>query len=183
MSNIKFDNIEDYRDIESINMYKQTQEKKGDLKKFIENQKISARDNGRTPFQWDNSANAGFTTGNPWLKINPNYLSVNVAAEEKDPNSVLNYFKKIVKFRKNEPALIYGKYTLLDKSNPDVYAYIREFEGKKMLVLLNFKAKAASATIADIDLSKAKLVMNNYIEEGKSLLDLRPYEAKIYELK
>jgi len=182
MSNIKFDNIEDYRDIESINMYKQTQEKKGDLKKFIENQKISARDNGRTPFQWDNSANAGFTAGNPWLKINPNYQTVNVATEENDPNSVLNYFKKIVKFRKSEPTLIYGKYTLLDKSNPDVYAYTREFEGKKMLVLLNFKAKAATATIADINWSKAKLVMNNYAEEGQSPLDLRPYEAKIYEL-
>jgi oligo-1,6-glucosidase len=88
-----------------------------------------------------------------------------------------------VKFRKSEPTLIYGKYTLLDKSNPDVYVYLREFEGKKMLVLLNFKAKPASATIADIDLGKAKLVMNNYAEEGKTPLDLRPYEAKIYELK
>jgi len=182
MSNIKFDKIEDYRDIESINMYKHTQEKKGDLKKFLEDQKISARDNGRTPFQWENSANAGFTTGIPWLKVNPNYRTINVATEENDPNSVLNYFKKIVKFRKNEPTLIYGQYTLLDKNNPDVYVYLREFEGKKMLVLLNFKAVNATAVITGLDLSKAKLVMNNYTEEGKSPLVLRPYEAKIYEL-
>ena len=182
MNNIKFDKIDDYKDIESLAMYQMTKNNGGDLNEFLEAQKISARDNGRTPFQWDNSANAGFTSGNPWLKVNPNYQTINVAAEENDPNSVLNYFKKLVKFRKSEPTLIYGKYTLLDKSNSDVYAYTREFEGKKMLVLLNFKAKAASATITDIDLNKAKLVMNNYTEEGKNPLDLRPYEAKIYEL-
>jgi len=183
MSNIKFDKIEDYRDIESINMYKQTEEKKGDVKKFLEDQKITARDNGRTPFQWDNSANAGFTAGNPWLKINPNYLTVNVASEENDPNSVLNYFRKIVRLRKSELTLVYGKYTLLDKNNPDVYAYTREFEGKTILVLLNFKSSEASADISGIDLSKAKLILDNYNDDGKKPLQLHPYEAKIYELK
>lgn len=183
MDNIKFDKIEDYRDIESINMYKQVESKKGDLKKFLENQKITARDNGRTPFQWDNTAHAGFTTGNPWLKINPNYLIINVAAQEKDSNSVLNYFRKIVKLRKSEPTLVYGKYTLLDKSNPDVYAYTRDYEGKMMLVLLNFKGKDATATISGIDMRNAILLLNNYKDEGNAPLTLRPYEAKIYELK
>ena len=182
MSNIKFDKIEDYRDIESLNMYIQVESKKGDLKKFLENQKITARDNGRTPFQWDNSANAGFTTGNPWLKVNPNYLTVNVAAQEKDENSVLNYFRRIVKLRKSEPVLVYGKYTLLDKNNPDVFSYTRELDGKRMLVLLNFKAKEASAAVSGIDISKAKLLLINYIDERKTSLMLRPYEARIYEL-
>jgi oligo-1,6-glucosidase len=183
MTNIKFDKIDDYRDIETINMYKNTLDKKGDLKKFLENQKLTARDNSRTPFQWDNSANAGFTTGTPWLKVNPNYLTVNAAAQENDPNSVLNYFRKLINLRKKEFTLIYGKYTLLDKNNPDIYTYTREFEGKKMLVLLNFRAKNASASIGDIDMSKANLIVDNYNAEGVEPLNLRPYEAKIYELK
>jgi oligo-1,6-glucosidase len=183
MTNIKFDKIEDYRDIESLNMYKQTKDRKGDLNKFLENQKIAARDNGRTPFQWNDSANAGFTTGTPWLKINPNYLTVNVAVEERDPNSVLNYFRKLIILRKNELTLVYGKYTLLDKDNPDVYAYTRELAGKKILIVLNFKAKNSSLTIGDLDLNKAKLILNNYNDEGKEPLNLRPFEAKIYMLK
>ena len=183
MTNIKFDKIEDYRDIESLNMYKQTKDRKGDLNKFLENQKIAARDNGRTPFQWNDSANAGFTTGTPWLKINPNYLTVNVAVEENDPNSVLNYFRKLIKLRKNELTLVYGKYTLLDKDNPDVYAYTRELEGTKILILLNFRAKNSIVTISDLDINKAKLILNNYNDEIKEPLNLRPFEAKIYMLK
>src|SRR5438270_539616 len=81
MSNIRFDRISDYRDIESINMYKQIKRKKGDVKRFLENQKESARDNSRTPFQWDRSPNAGFTDGTPWLKVNPNYTEYNVEAQ------------------------------------------------------------------------------------------------------
>jgi oligo-1,6-glucosidase len=183
MSNIKFDTIEDYRDIESINMYKQVESKNGDLVKFLEDQKISARDNGRTPFQWDNSANAGFTTGNPWIKVNPNYTTVNVATQERDPNSVLNYFRKLVRFRKNELALVYGKYTLLDKDNPDIYAYSRELEGKNLVVLLNFKAKESTVSITHLNLSKAELLLDNYSTESKMPLTLRPYEAKIYKIK
>jgi len=182
MSNIKFDKIDDYKDIESISMYQMTRNNGGDLNEFLEAQKISARDNGRTPFQWDTSINAGFTTGNPWLKVNPDYMKVNVASEENNPNSVLNYFKKLVKYRKSELTLVYGKYTLLDKDNPDVYAYTRDFEGKKLLVLLNFKAQNATASISNIDLSKAKLIVNNYNDESPATLTLRPYEAKIYEL-
>ncbi len=180
MNNIKFDQIEDYKDIESINWYKQIKDAGGDLKQFLDSQKIAARDNGRTPFQWENSANAGFTSGTPWLKVNPNYQTVNVAAEEKDENSPLNYFRRIVKFRKENPVLIYGKYTLLDKANESVYAYTRELSGKKLLILLNFKEKEAVADI-NLDLSRAKVLLGNYAApstDGK----LKPYEAVILEL-
>jgi oligo-1,6-glucosidase len=180
MSNIKFDRIEDYRDIESLNWYQQIKNKGGDLRQFLDAQKIAARDNGRTPFQWDATANAGFTTGTPWLKINPNYTTVKVAAEEGDENSFLNYFRKIVKLRNNNPVLIYGKYTLLDPDNPDVYAYTRELDGRRILVLLNFRDKAASAKTG-LDLSKAKLLLGNY-PTASTGEQLQPYEAKIYEL-
>ncbi|MGB3080488.1 MAG: alpha-glucosidase, partial [Saprospiraceae bacterium] len=118
MNNIKFEKIEDYRDIESIGMYNQIKNNGGDLKEFLNDQKTTARDNARTPFQWDNSTNAGFTTGTPWLKINSNYTTVNVAAEEKDSTSCLNYFKQLLRLRKENLVLTYGKYTLLDKDNP-----------------------------------------------------------------
>ena len=182
MNNIKFDRIEDYRDIESINMYQQTREKGGDLQAFLEAQKISARDNGRTPFQWDASPNAGFTSGTPWLAVNPNYTSVNVAEAEKDPNSTLHYFRNIVQLRKKTPALVYGKYTLLDRNNPDVYAYTRELNGQKILVLLNFRDRPATAHLEGIDLSKAPLLIGNYPGEATRSLDLRPYEAAVYSL-
>ena len=180
MNNIKFDNIADYRDIESINWYKAIKDEGGDLGQFMESQKIVARDNGRTPFQWDDTAHAGFTTGQPWLKVNPNYSTVNVAAEEKEPASTLNYFRKLTALRKQELALVYGKYTLLDKDNPSIYAYTRELNGKKILVLLNFKAEPATANTG-LDVSKAKVLLGNYAEPSATN-QLKPYEAVILEL-
>ncbi len=180
MNNIKFDKIEDYKDIESINWYKGIEKEGGDLKQFLESQKIAARDNGRTPFQWDETANAGFTTGQPWLKVNPNYATVNVAAEEKQPASILNYFRKLTALRKQELALVYGKYTLLDKENESVYAYTRELDGKKLLILLNFKDKPATV-VTGLDLSKAKVLLGNY-PAPSATNQLKPYEAVVLEL-
>lgn len=180
MSNIKFDRIEDYNDIESRNMYQKVKNEGGDLHAFLEAQKISARDNGRTPFQWDDTQNAGFTSGKPWLKVNPNYTQINVTAEEKDPNSPLHYFRKLVQLRKSDKTLVYGKYTLLDKDNPSVYAYKREWNGRKLLVMLNFTAKPASAKTG-IDYSKAKVLINNY-NDPVTKTSLRPYEAVVYLL-
>jgi len=185
MTNIKFDNIEDYRDIETILRYRHLEETGGDLKQFLENEKKVGRDNGRTPFQWDDTKNAGFTTGAPWLKVNPNYKSINVASEEKDPNSVLNYFRKMVQLRKREKTLIYGKYTLLDAENPDVYSYLRSDEQNKILVLLNFSSHQATAKLL-FDLSKAKVLIDNYpgLPETKEMkpFALRPYEACLIKL-
>ena len=178
--NIRFNSIDDYRDIATINKYKHLKSEGGDTKTFLEAQKRSARDNGRTPFQWDSSANAGFTSGRPWINVNPDYTTVNEAAEEKDPNSVLNYFRQIVKLRKDNLVLVYGKYNLLDRNNPDVYAYTRVLGDKKLLVLLNFKNKTATATTG-LDISNAKLLLGNYPVPSKDG-SLRPYEAVIYEL-
>ena len=182
MTNIKFNEISDYQDIETINWYKHLQETGGDLNDFLEMEKWVGRDNGRTPFQWDNSENGGFTKGIPWLKVNPNFKTINVATEEQNPNSVLNYFKKIVRLRKDNLVLVYGKYTLLDKENPDVYAYTRELDGEKYLILLNFTSRKSSVNLP-LDLEKGKLVIDNYdleanLEDLKNFI-LRPYEAAI----
>ena len=179
MMNIKFDKIEDYRDIEIMAEYEKVKMAKGNLKQFIIDQKTGgARDNGRTPFQWNSSSNAGFTTGNPWLKVNENHTTLNAESQENDPNSVLNYFRKIVKLRKENDVLIYGKYTLLDQKNTKVYAYTRELNGKKMLVLLNFSKQKAKANL-NIDLTNAKVLINNYPKTDSQLL---PYQAIVYQI-
>lgn len=183
MSNIKFDRIDDYRDIETLNMYRQTQQRHGDLRAFLEAQKISARDNGRTPFQWDASRNAGFTTGTPWLRVNPNHATVNVVSEEADPHSPLNYFKSLVRVRKATPALIYGTYRLLDPENPDVYAYTRTLGNETYLVVLNFHAHDATTNLAGVSLEGAVRVIGNYPSPAASPSRPRPFEAAVYRLK
>jgi oligo-1,6-glucosidase len=184
MSNIRFDNIEDYNDVDTRNKYQFLKENNGDLKAFLEGQKQTSRENGRTPFQWNSVANAGFTTEKPWLKVNPNYTNVNVEALEKDSNSTLNYFRKLVQLRKSNPVLIYGKYTLLDKDNPKVFAYTRELDGKKMLIALNFSAENAIYE-PGFSLVKSKIISNNYnkfVADKKNTAILRPYEALIMEI-
>ncbi len=180
MNNIKFDRVEQYNDVELLTNYEQVKAKGGDLKRFLEGMKISSRDNGRTPMQWDTTANAGFGGGTPWLPVNGNYKNVNVAAQDKDPNSVLNYFRAMQKLRKENEILVYGKYTLVDKDNPAVFAYTREWKGKKWLVLLNFKDKATTVKTG-FDLTKAKVMIHNYPAASVDGT-LKPYEAVILEL-
>jgi oligo-1,6-glucosidase len=184
MTNPGFDKIEDYRDRSTLNEFQHQKNIGGDMNKFMQEIKFSCRDNGRTPFQWNSSANAGFTTGTPWINVNKNYTSINESAEEKDQNSCLNYFRKLVQLRKNNAVLVYGKYTLLDKNNPNVYAYTREGEGQKLLILLNFSSSSATTNIP-FNISDAKLLLNNYGKAAsikKMSVTLMPYQAVIYEL-
>jgi oligo-1,6-glucosidase len=179
MANIKFENIEDYRDIESINMHQYITINGGDLQRFMSAQKITARDNGRTPFQWDESDNAGFTHGKPWLKVNPNYKEVNVKNQENNRDSILSYFKTLIELRKKYKTLIYGNYQLLDATNKSVYAYSRKDENGLFLVLLNFTSVDARFDI-DFDLNDAELIMSNYFDANLKEV-LEPYQACIYK--
>ena len=184
MSNIKFDKIEDYRDIESISEYGKVKKAGGNVEQFLNDQKIGARDNGRTPFQWDNTANAGFTTGTPWLKVNSNYTTVNAAVQDKDVNSVLNYFRKMVALRKSNLTLVYGAYQLLDAANEKVYAYTRTMGNEKLLVVLNFsKDNVVWNNEAYKNAAKALLISNYSDTSLKNGFSLRPYEAAIYRLQ
>ena len=178
MSNIRFENVEDYRDIMTINLHKLISSEGGDIEEFMESQKLIGRDNGRTPFQWNSSENAGFTSGKPWLKINPNYTEINAEAQENDENSPLNYFRKMVKFRKENLALIYGNAEYYDLENENVFAYSRELDGKKLLILINFKETEATVDVP-FDLNSVKVLFGNYDEfNGK----LKPYQAVILEV-
>jgi oligo-1,6-glucosidase len=180
MTNAGFTKIEDYRDVPTLNEYRHLKITGGDSNKFLKEKQFTDRDNGRTPFQWNTTANAGFTTGTPWIQVNKNYTTINEAAEENDPNSSLNYFRKVVKLRKENPVLVYGKYSLLDKDNHNVYAYTRELNGRKFLILLNFTSKATNFN-AGIDINKAKLLLDNYLKPSTGSI-LQAYEAAVYEL-
>ena len=185
MTNAGFEKIEDFKDVPTLNRFQQLKSSGGDVNALLKRMQFGGRDNSRTPFQWDATPNAGFTTGTPWIKVAPNYKTINAAAQEKDPNSCLNYFRKLVKLRKDNPAvLVYGKYTLLDKNNPNVYAYTREGEGQKMLVVLNFSTSQAEAKIP-MNVGGATILLSNYKEapvynKSTSSLTLKPYEAVVY---
>lgn len=182
MSNIKFDNIEDYKDIMTINWYNLTKEEGGDLEQFIESHKLCARDNARTPIHWDDSAHSGFTSGTPWIQVNPNYVEVNAAAQEKDPDSELNYFRTLNQVRKNNLTLIYGAYDLLLPEHTQVYAYTRTLDEDKILVLLNFSSDTVTLNIADlggINIQQAQVLLNNLTELNIAggQVTLAPYQA------
>lgn len=183
MTNSAFRSIHDFRDMPALNEYQHQIDIHGDTSVYLKRLRFESRDNGRTPFQWDGSANAGFTSGTPWIAVNPNYKTINAEAEEKDPNSCLHYFRKLVALRKNNPALVYGRYHLLDKDNPKIYAYTREGNGRKFLILLNFSPDKAQPHI-DISLTGAKLLLSNdQRTQGNPTLELNPYEACIYQLQ
>jgi oligo-1,6-glucosidase len=185
MTNIRFNDISDYRDIESLNMYKQAKANGHDLERFIENQKESARDNSRTPFQWDDSPNAGFSCGTPWLKVNPNYVECNVKLQDNDPDSILNYFRRMIKVRKQHPVLLYGHYHLLDKDHKQVYAYTRTLGDEKFLVILNFSKEEPDYRLPKPFRHDEEILINNYktCERHEDKIHLLPYQAIVMKAK
>jgi oligo-1,6-glucosidase len=182
MTNIRFKTVEQYNDLQTRNRYYiELKKSKEAAAAYMVMQAELSRDNSRTPMQWSSGVNAGFTSGNPWLPINPNFTQVNVDESEKDPNSILNFVKKMIALRKEfKEVLVYGKYNLLDKDNKQVYAYTRESGNKKFLVLLNFTSATAKANTG-IDISKAKVLINNYDKQNADG-SLKSYEAVVYEL-
>lgn len=187
MGNIKFKDIVQYKDVDTITNYKRILKEGGDTEEYLEKQKLIARDNARTPFQWNSSQNAGFTTGIPWIEVNPDYKKVNVAEEEVSPDSVLNYFKDAIKCRKENKELIYGDYFLIDEDNICIYAYLRQWHGEKILVTLNFSSHdACMEKIDGIELTN--IILHNYKNRNQQdiLLDnklhLFPYEAIVWKL-
>ncbi|MGI4733975.1 MAG: glycoside hydrolase family 13 protein [Janthinobacterium lividum] len=184
MNNIKFDNVADYRDIETLTRYQQVKNKGGDLPAFMDDQKRRARDNARTPMQWDAAANAGFTTGTPWIKVNPNYPQVNVAVEDKNPTSILNYFRHAVATRQQHKVLVYGQYALLDEANPHIYAYTRTLGPEKVLVVLNFSPDKHDWSLPPGLTLSGQPWLNNYPAfTAGSTLAMQPWQAVVLPLR
>ncbi|WP_210519943.1 glycoside hydrolase family 13 protein [Hymenobacter terricola] len=185
MTNINFTSIADYRDVAARNGYQLVKAQGGSLPAYLKGLERFSRDNSRTPFQWDATARAGFSTGTPWLKVNPNYLSINEAAEAKDSTSVLNHFRKATRLRRQHPVLVHGQYQLLDAANPHIYAYTRTLGPEKVLVVLNFSAEPRRWTVPSGLKTSNKLWLNNYaaLQAGSPALTLQPWQALVLPLQ
>lgn len=183
MTNINFDSISQYKDIAALNGYKKALSDGEDMELFMKKLNFLSRDNGRTPMQWDDSKNSGFTSGEPWLPVNDNYKDINVSAQNKDPNSVLNHFRKMVKLRKENEVLVYGKYDLLQAEHPDIYAYTRTLNTEKILVLLNFTNHESKIELPEIKMILETLI-NNYktVDATENTISLKPYQAILFKL-
>jgi len=181
MTNVPFSSIEDYRDIETLNFYKEKVAENVPVESIMRSIYVKGRDNARTPMQWDDSKNAGFTIGTPWIKVNPNYKEINVKKAVEDKNSVFHYYKQLIQLRKDHEIVVYGKYNLIEENDPEIFAYTREHNGKTLLVICNFYGNEPSFEIpGELKKQSYKHLLGNYSwEETDSVLTLRPYESQI----
>ncbi len=186
-TNAYFTDIKDYRDIETLNMWKDFVETRGyDPEKMMKAIHFMGRDNARTPMQWDDSENAGFTTGTPWIKVNPRYKEINAKNAMADENSVFHYYKKLIRLRKENEVAVYGDFTEFYNEHEALYVYLRTLEGsaQKLLVCLNFSDKQQSFVLPkDIKFKTSKLYVSNYENDGEAKdKEMKPYEAVAYLL-
>ncbi|WP_228852063.1 glycoside hydrolase family 13 protein [Aegicerativicinus sediminis] len=183
MTNIDMPTIEEYQDIAAINSYEKAKNSGEDMILFMKKLNFLSRDNARTPMQWDTSENAGFTAGNPWLPVNENYKTINVQTEANNPESCLNYFKKMVALRKDTEAFIYGKYQIIQEEHPTIYAYTRSLDDESYLVLLNFSDSNSEISLGSA-FNLGEVMINNYgeieMKDGRAIL--KPYQSVIYKL-
>lgn len=177
MTNVQYD-IEDYKDCEIINMYHERLEKGYSKDEIMKSIYAKGRDNARTPMQWDDSANAGFTTGTPWIKVNDNYDKINAKSQVDDPDSIFSCYKKLVQLRKDYPVFVDGKFTLLLEDDENIFAYSRKNEEKTMLVVCNFFDKEIPMPLAK-ECEGMEVLISNY-KDTSDMSVLRPYEARMY---
>ncbi|MBD2156154.1 alpha-glucosidase [Leptolyngbya sp. FACHB-16] len=187
MTNVIFPSIEDYRDIATRNRYREMLEEEGvDRQAAMELVHRKSRDNARTPMQWDDSPNAGFSTGTPWIKVNPNYKEINVAHALSDPESIFYYYQRLIQLRKTNPVIVEGRYDLILEDDPEIYAFTRTLEGDRLLVILNFTANTPIFRLPkDLSANSPTLLIANYsVDETEAIqeLTLRPFEARVYRL-
>ena len=178
MTNVPFASVDEFKDIESINAYHEYVESglisKEDMMRYL---CYKSRDNARTPMQWNNQENAGFTTGTPWIKVNPNYVEINAEEEVKRADSVFSYYKKLIALRHQEEVIVYGHYELLLPESEELYVYTRELNEEKLLVICNFTDKEVSYAVPNEFVGKEILISNYEEQEIKQELSLKPYEA------
>ncbi|MEH7234620.1 glycoside hydrolase family 13 protein [Bacillus sp. JJ1562] len=186
MTNVQFDSIDDYKDIETLNMYKEKVEAGVEREQIMQSIYAKGRDNARTPMQWDKSENAGFTTGTPWISVNSNYREINAAKQVGDPNSIFTYYQKLIKLRKQHEIMVYGTYDLLLPEHPTIYAYTRILDDEKLLVVSNFsKENSLFELPVECSYKTQELLISNYdvdCNESIEIIELKPYEARVYRL-
>ena len=201
MTNIRLASIEQYVDVSSKNNY-YSYHLKEDPERRLHRIHLSSRDSARTPMQWDDSENAGFSKARPWFYVNPNYKRINVASQQEDPYSILNFYRRCLKLRKSSQTLLYGKYKEYNRKDKNIYMYERVLDDEVYLIVCSFAGVPVRLHLPDKYVSKKKkLVLCNYprktdrthenilqqIKDDAHLLEarhglLRPYEARIYKI-
>lgn len=196
MTNVHFESIDDYNDVVAKNLYDAKREEGNPHHEIMEILWSSSRDNSRTPMQWSGEECGGFTTGKAWLKINPNYPEVNVAAQVQDPYSILSFYKKMIRLKKEHEVFTYGTYDLLHEFHPQIFAYTRTLEKDKVVVIANLSPQEVGLDCVpdQVDghgnesgqvLEHENLLLNNYEvpkHEPLQTIELKPYETRVYRL-
>lgn len=180
MTNTRFGGIEDFDDVSAKNMWRELAAQGRSEEEIIAFLTNTGRDNSRTPMQWSSWPNAGFSDGEPWFPVNPNYEMINVASQQQDPDSVLNFYRALIQLRRQERALIYGRYVLELAEHSQIYAYRRVLAGQQFLVLSNMSSKSARWPEEELSLKSARCLLGNYPQEDEAYR-LHPWEARIYK--
>ncbi|KYD08875.1 Alpha-glucosidase [Heyndrickxia sporothermodurans] len=183
MTNVNYATIDEYDDVATKNLYKIRSEAGIPHEKIMEVIWASSRDNSRTPMQWSDDIHAGFTTGTPWMGVNPNYREINVEKQQKDPHSVYHFYKKMIALKKENKIFTYGTYDLILDNDPQIFAYTRTLSNKRVLVLTNLSDQSVKYVHDNILLKYDNLILNNYEVEKHEITNqclLKPYEARVY---
>ena len=175
MTNARFDRIEAFRDIESLNHYTEAVANGDDPDTVLAGLRAMGRDNARTPMQWDAGEHAGFSAGEPWIPVNPNHIEINAEAAVADADSVFHHYRRLIELRHNEPVVAHGDFTMLLPDDERVYAFTRRLGDDELLVLGNFSGEDAAVGLGD---AGGELLLGNYPDAGEELV-LRPWEARV----
>ncbi|MGL5638873.1 MAG: glycoside hydrolase family 13 protein [Cetobacterium sp.] len=184
MTNTVFNSLSEFQDVKSVNEGKEKLEAGMCEKTVLEILSNTSRDNARTPMQWDDSLNAGFTTGNPWLKVNSNYKNINVQNQIKDENSIYNHYKKLISLKKSSKTLIHGEFKLVLEDDKHIFAYLRELDNERYLILSNLSENEKKLNLSEFNIKNEDIVLSNYkiIEKDLKEFIVRPFESVVYKI-
>ena len=179
MTNATFTRVDQLRDVESLNFLEIQTQAGVSVEQFMAGVNANGRDNARTPMQWNSSAYAGFSTTEPWIEVNPNYTSINAKAAVADTNSIFHYYRRLIELRRSSDLIVQGSYTPLLEEHPNILAYLREWDGRRMLVLTNFSDQTQTALLDRTLVGAGETLICNYDPRSKmeASVELHPYEA------
>ncbi|WP_336848898.1 alpha-glucosidase [Staphylococcus nepalensis] len=181
MTNYPFKDIETFNDVAVVNEYKIVKKQGGDVTKLLDKHKVENRDNSRTPMQWDDSDFAGFSQVEPWFPVNPNYKTINVAQQQDDPDSILNFYKSLINLKKSHDIFTYGIFNLVDPDNSQIFAYTRELGNQMVLVVGNLTDKKATLNYP-INFKQENILLHNYKHSFPDVENIQPYESFVIRI-
>ncbi|MCG2475064.1 alpha-glucosidase [Staphylococcus epidermidis] len=183
MTNYPFESIESFNDVAVKTEYQIVKKEGGDVNQLLDKYKMENRDNARTPMQWNNSINAGFTTGKPWFHVNLNYTEINVKQQLNDKFSILSYYKALIQLKKSDLIYTYGKFNMVDAENKQVFAYTRTFKNNTVLIVANLTNEVSELNLPfELDISSVDIKLHNYHLNDINLDHIKPYESFVVEI-